>query len=53
MANKGISYKDRLRPTCINCGNKYDLNNAVTEAERKRTNIIRCPHCDNKVGTST
>ena len=41
-----------LEVTCKNCSNKYDLNQAVAVADKKKTKKVVCPHCHEKVGRS-
>lgn len=49
MRNKA---RGQLKPLCKNCRNKYELNEAMAIADANKTNIVACPHCGAKVGTS-
>lgn len=42
--------RGQLKPMCRNCRNKYDINQAVANADKSNSTEIRCPHCGQKTG---
>lgn len=48
-----IRYRGKIRATCSNCKNKYDLHKAADAADKRNSSNIRCPNCNNLVGRSS
>jgi transcription elongation factor Elf1 len=49
MAKKSILMERYFR--CGHCGEKYNMKMALRKSESDRSNILRCCHCNKKVGT--
>jgi DNA-directed RNA polymerase subunit RPC12/RpoP len=49
MVKKAI-LSNQLNPKCGNCSNRYNLGQAISEADRNKRKELRCPKCGHSVG---